>query len=1033
MKFLTIILTVLCISSRLFAAGGYWQQHASYTMDVTLQDEIHTLQGTSKIVYTNHAPDTLHEVYFHLYYNAFQPGSMMDERSRAIKSRPVVDLISKLPKSEWGVYTIPAVNVNGHSARFKITGTIMRVELDQPLAPEASVTLELPNWQVQIPRVIRRGGWGSRENIKYSMSQWYPKIAEYDNEGWQAQEYIAREFYGVWGDFDVTLHLPSKLVVGATGECQNPREVGHGYQLIANGEKEGRILPTDASEGMTAWHFTAHNVHDFAWVADPEYIHEWRVVRDSLTIHGFYKKQVAWLWAHAIDYSEFAIHSYDSLYGHYPYKNFSTTHAGDGGMEYPQLIMITGYRGESSLAGVIAHEIAHQWFYGMLGSNETREAFMDEGFTSFATTQSMQRLWGRYQIPPGTERSWLDWFTPGFDNKSDNYRGYQSLAKVGYEEPLVIPHDWFREDINAGQVYSKTEAILYMLQYTLGDSVFDRGMKNYFDQWHFKHPHLTDFQKVMERTSGTDLDWFFDEWFRTTRTANYAACGVSSDETSGGYETKLHLKNEGLAVMPVDVLLHYTDGTSQDATIPLAVNQGNDYHKPDANRLFFPSWDWVAPSYHKTLLTPKKVSWFEIDTSWRLQDLDWMNNYSGFLHTTGYWALWKQYFANPPLDGYYSVLRPIVWYDQNNKLSLGIGSHYGANFHGSGDFKLFYKFDPPTLPGEKAEWFDHIDGQLRGQHPLYFLDRLTGLSYLIHHIDGISTTNFTLSHTIRPTYLTLGAEHIVSAFFQSFDRDNEYFPVYHPEWSSTKMRTVGVKYNFRSAESTTSAELKMESSVWNADEHFSQWSGKVQTNIDLGSEFGLLLRGVAGVSYGNVPAEYAWHLGRSTTADEQTNEFWRAISDIAYKHPLDAVDLAKQKDLFVLGGTGMRGYPLEDALMNGGSQMLGANMEIGIPNPLASLGSFAQSFSFIAFADAGFLSTSPDLRWNEISNTLREDAGISVKVNVLSWLPSQLQGVANEYATIPTIGVNFPLFVSHPGDDAKALAFRWNVNLGTTF
>ncbi len=529
---LSTLLFLLLTSYFVPSAKAYWQQHVSYDIHATLIDSIHTLDGSLSVVYTNNSPDTLREVFFHLYANAFQPGSMMDERALVVHTAPVYDRIHKLPESEWGKYWINSVTADQQNATFEITGTIMRVALAEPLAPGASTTIAMP-FREQIPRQIRRSGWMSAEDVEYSMSQWYPKVCEYDFEGWHHQEYISREFYGVWGDFDMELTVPSRLIVGATGTCMNPSEVGHGYERIAAGEKEGLVQPNPNLQGMTTWKFHASTVHDFAWVADPQYVHEWTTWQDSITVHAIYKRWVQrWWQKSALAYSIHALSTYSELYGPYAYRNFSCTMAGDGGMEYPQLIMITGYRpAPISLAGVIAHEVGHQWFYGMLGSNETREAFMDEGFTSYVTTIAMNRLFGDSQEYPGQKHSWLDWFIPTFSNKRDNYRGYQQIASRGYEEPLDIPHDWFREDATAGQVYGKTQAILSMLQYTLGDSTFAAGMKNYYWEWRFKHPHLTDFKNVMEKTAHTDLTWFFDEWFKTTRTVDYAADGVESSSS----------------------------------------------------------------------------------------------------------------------------------------------------------------------------------------------------------------------------------------------------------------------------------------------------------------------------------------------------------------------------------------------------------------------------------------------------------------------------------------------------------------------
>ncbi|MFI5202633.1 MAG: M1 family metallopeptidase, partial [Candidatus Kapaibacterium sp.] len=654
------LLALALLLSLTMRAQAYWQQHVRYDIRVTLIDSIHTLDGTLSVVYTNHSPDTLREVWFHLYSDAFQPGSMMDERALAIHSAPVYDRIHKLPKSEWGIYWInwtKGIDVDGAPTKFETSGTVMRVALSKPLAPGDSVTIAFP-FREQIPRQIRRSGWMSREGVEYSMAQWYPKIAEYDREGWQHQEYVSREFYGVYGEFDVQITLPSRYTVGATGQCMNPTEVGHGYDQIAAGVKAGLSEPT-ADTGMTTWKFHADHVHDFAWVADDDYLHEWMTWQDTITIHAFYKQWARPYWEkNALAYSLFALSTYSHDFGPYAYRNFSCTMAGDGGMEYPQLIMITGYRPNPlSLAGVIAHEVGHQWFYGMLGSNETREAFMDEGFTTFATTLSMNALFGDHQEYPGEAHSWLDWFIPKFSNKRDNYRGYQEMASQGYEEPLDIPHDWFREDATAGLVYGKTAAILNMLEYTLGDSTFFAGMREYYWEWRFKHPHLLDFQRVMEKVSHSDLAWFFDEWFKTTRTVDYEAESVSSvkNRSDAGllWVNKITLQNKGLAVMPIDLLLHLSDGTSEAATIPLAVNQHSDYHKDgypkDGFNHFLLSWDWTAPSYTGTIYTDKPVSWFEIDTSWRLQDLNWLNNYSTLL-PPGEWAVWKQLFVNPPID-----------------------------------------------------------------------------------------------------------------------------------------------------------------------------------------------------------------------------------------------------------------------------------------------------------------------------------------------------------------------------------------------
>ena len=1024
---LLLTLPLLLTSYFLPSASAYWQQHVSYDIHATLIDSIHTLDGSLSVVYTNNSPDTLREVFFHLYANAFQPGSMMDERALAIHTAPVYDRIHKLPESEWGKYWINAVNADNQSVRFEITGTIMRVALAKPLAPGQSTTISFP-FREQIPRQIRRSGWMSGEGVEYSMSQWYPKVCEYDFEGWHHQEYISREFYGVWGDFNVELTLPSRFTVGASGECMNPSEVGHGYDQIASGIKQGVFIGDPDATVMTSWKFHASPVHDFAWVADDQYVHEWTTWQDTITVHAIYKRWVQRWWEKsALAYSIHALSTYSELYGPYAYRNFSCTMAGDGGMEYPQLIMITGLRPTpNSLAGVIAHEVGHQWFYGMLGSNETREAFMDEGFTSYVTTIAMDRLFGDAQEYLGQKHSWLDWFIPKFSNKRDNYRGYQQIASQGYEEPLDIPHDWFREDATAGQVYGKTQAILSMLQYTLGDPTFASGMKEYYREWHFKHPHLTDFKNVMEKVAHTDLDWFFDEWFKTTRTVDYAADDVSSKPFSNGYQTTVALHNNQLAVMPLDLLLHYNDGTSDAATIPLAVNKDLEYHK-DGVSMFFPSWDWTATNYSGSLITPKPVSSFEIDTSWRLQDLNWLNNYSTLL-PPGDWTIWKQLNLNPPIDEYYSILRPILWYDQASVYHFGVGTKFGMNLGFSGDAKLIYNTGPSSL---NPSWYDYVDGAFNVNAPVNWLGHLSSVDLDAEKMYGISTVRASLTKVFRPEFWRLGGTQSASLYVE--DQDLTYvggYPVWHPGWmysynastpsgsavTNAHTQVAGLKYSIVSEGGETHFDMFGESSILNSDATFSRAEATFNSTISILRDLSAHIRVAGGIASSGTPYQREFWLARADNYEEQDNGFYRAVSSISEP-------FSQNTSMSINGGAGVRGYNAGNAAENiNGDQMVGANLDLNLPNPLSSVWGFS-SITPGVFADAGWI----------LNDSLRADAGIKFDVNILSWLPSQLRGVAEEYDKIPTIAVNFPLYENLPLDGKPNFAFRWAVSIGASF
>ena len=273
----------------------YWQQHVDYTMDIDMDVEKFQFKGYQKLLYTNNSPDILNVVYYHLQLNAFQPGSDMDIRLQNIpdpdrrmvnnlgtKENPVYQSrIAELKPNEIGYQKVISLSQNGKKVDYEVIGTILKVVLNEPIKPGDKATFEM-EFEAQVPLQIRRNGRNNREGVALSMAQWYPKLAEYDDEGWHISQYIAREFYGVWGNYDVTIHIDKNYVVGGTGYLQNPQEVGHGY------EDKNIALKLPNSHKLT-WHFKAPNVHDFSWAADPEYLHDMILGENGVELHFFYK------------------------------------------------------------------------------------------------------------------------------------------------------------------------------------------------------------------------------------------------------------------------------------------------------------------------------------------------------------------------------------------------------------------------------------------------------------------------------------------------------------------------------------------------------------------------------------------------------------------------------------------------------------------------------------------------------------------------------------------------------------------------
>ncbi len=604
MKIFVTLLSILSISQTLMSQEGYWQQRAEYTMEIDMDVVTHQFTGSQKLVYTNNSPDTLHRVFYYLFFNAFQPGSMMDVRSRTIADPDarVRDRIFHLKENEIGYQKINSLKQDGKPIQYEVVGTILEVTLNQPILPGKSSTFEM-EFEAQVPQQIRRSGRDNAEGIDYSMAQWYPKMCEYDYEGWHANPYIAREFHGVWGDYDVKITIDSAYVIGGTGYLQNPQEIGHGY------EAPGKKLKRPNSDKLT-WHFKAPNVHDFVWAADPDYVHTTAQVPDGPTLHFLYETDtLAQNWQILPEFTVKAFQYMNEHFGAYPYEQYSVIQGGDGGMEYPMATLITGHRSITSLVGVTVHELIHSWFQGVLATNESLYAWMDEGFTSYASNRVMNHL-----FPSEKPR----------DPQAGTYAGYFALAKSGKEEPLSTHSDHFNTNraYTTGS-YGKGAVFLHQLSYIIGQEAFDQGMQQYFDTWKFKHPNPTDLKRIMEKISGLELDWYFQYWINTTHQIDYGLESVNSEEKT----TQVVISREGKMPMPLDVLVTYKDGSQELYYMPLRMMRGEKPVETDTPRVVMEDWPWVYPEYDLSIPKPlSAIERIEIDPSARVADIDHSNN-----------------------------------------------------------------------------------------------------------------------------------------------------------------------------------------------------------------------------------------------------------------------------------------------------------------------------------------------------------------------------------------------------------------------
>ena len=573
------------------SSNEYWQQHVNYSMDIDMDVKNFQYKGQQKLVYTNNSPDVLNSVYYHLYFNAFQPGSEMDVRSRSIKDpdRRVMDRISKLLPNEIGYIKVNSLRQNGKSITYETVGTVLEVKLDKPIQPGEKVTFYMV-FDGQVPKQIRRSGRNNADGVALSMTQWYPKLAEYDFEGWHADPYIGKEFHGVWGDFDVKLSIDKTYIVGGTGYLQNPNEIGYGYETGTVKRAKGDKL---------TWHFKAPNVHDFTWAADPDYIHDSLQVPDGPVLHFLYsgdeKIQENWkkLQPQAIQLMQF----FSENIGQYPYEQYSFIQGGDGGMEYAMCTLITGGSNYGGLLGTASHELAHSWFQFLLASNEAKHEWMDEGFTSYISAFAMNSLREEKRANP----------------LSGSYRSYIRLANSGFEQPLTTHADRYALNGAYGAAaYSKGAVFMAQLGYIIGEENLKTTIKKYFNDFSFKHPKPLDIVRTAERITDLELDWYLMDFAQTTNTIDY---GVKTVE-----DKSITLERIGLMPMPIDLSVTYVDGSKEEFYIPLQMMRGE---KPTSATVIN-DWAWAMPTY--TFEAKKAIKSIEIDASQMMADVNRENN-----------------------------------------------------------------------------------------------------------------------------------------------------------------------------------------------------------------------------------------------------------------------------------------------------------------------------------------------------------------------------------------------------------------------
>jgi len=538
----------------------YWQQRADYNIAATLDTTSRTIRGTVSIHYTNNSPDTLRFIWLQLDQNLYRQGSKGS---------------SLFPgDSRWGVrgfkggYEITGLQVNGRGVVGKTDDTMMRIDLESPLAARGG-TLDLGlQYSFAIPdHGSDRMG---RDSTLYEIAQWFPRMAVYDDvRGWNTDPYLGQgEFYLDYGDITYAVTVPTGYVVAGSGILQNRSEVLTPSQIerldrATHSPNVIQIITADEASaarkrtiaGTKTWRFRAERVRDVAWAAAPDF--RWDATSwEGILTQAYYQfPKAGRAWESAAEQTQWSIKTYSNLWLRYPYPQATSVAGPVGGMEYPMFVMVhTGTDDPTSIFGTIDHEQGHEWFPMVVGSNERRYAWMDEGFNTYQNAFSNERR------------------TPGTNAFPEYVANWRQSVDNGRQSPLMTPPDRIDPDALGAIGYRKPGSVLLTLRdNVIGRETMDRAMKEYARRWAFKHPTPGDFFRTVENESGEDLSWFWSAFFYGTDVLDIAIDGVNMRQANGETVAEIALRRVTSIPFPVSMRLKLNDGSTQDVKLPVQI------------------------------------------------------------------------------------------------------------------------------------------------------------------------------------------------------------------------------------------------------------------------------------------------------------------------------------------------------------------------------------------------------------------------------------------------------------------------------
>ena len=1051
---------------------GYWQQDVDYVINAAIDDSTDIIDGEMTLTYYNNSPNELNEVYFHLYQEAFQPGSYAHKLYEANKNRVE---FGEYEAAGFGteVNSISVVSINGFAVEQQVLteqdNTILKVILSEPIRPNGSMT-----FNIDFDTYFDKGGARRRMkmyeefgNKHYNGVHWYPRISVYDRKfGWTTDQHLGKEFYGDFGSFDVRLTFPDHYIVGATGTLVNPEDampsslrqkldISNFADKAWGSEPSVIIEPTPGSK--KTWHIKAANVHDFSFTADPSY----RIGEDVAEVDGrlvlcqaLVQEQHAAGWQNAASYTTKIIETFSEDFGSYIWPKIIVADARDG-MEYPMLTLDGGF--DPYYRDLLIHEVGHMWFFGMLGNNETYRAMLDEGFTQFITNWGYQKIDGGTKVEYSPDSKYKAKHKKPTDTRlSENYYGYYRDAVRNNDPALNTHSDHFGSALGHGggygHVYYKTAVMLHNLEYVLGDELFIKAMQNYVAQWKIAHPYPEDFRNSIIQYTGVDLNWFFDQWLETNKYIDYSISSVKKGDISPAAEAaniplqpyNIEIERKGTMQMPLDFIVTTKDGDTLSYYIPntwFEKSTGEDI--PENARVNsmalsrtetlprWIGWDMMGQKYTATVYLPGKIDDVIIDPSQRLADVNMLDNSKKCPIDFG---LDHKVWNYPTPYNYDLNWRPDIWYNEIDGIKAGL--HLNGNYS---NFKHIFSLSVWANTGLLQGGFYNSDSELDyNPDPVSInfsyktaTDRLIkGSNFYgsFRWLDGITGGTAGMD-------LKTGSRHQNKVDFhvKVFKAVTpEYLPFsFSGLWNNSLNTSYTHNYKYKSGKGKIITSLRTTAPFSEVD--FNRLSVEAINDNKLG-KFDLRTRFFvqAGTSSGEAPMESQLYLAGANPEEYLDNKFTRSLGWV----PNDWFDYgAETNHLQMGGGLNLRGYagylaPQEGsdgnvyytAAANSGAAV---NMELAFNRLFKSIFKPVKMTPYV-FADAGSLLYTEEDGTDQLS-AFRMDAGIGATFSWNWWGPL-------ETVKPLTVRVDLPLFLNRPPFlEEDYVKFRWVIGLERAF